>query len=349
MNSLDIEQQISIVAKQSGRYAAFPTLARIGNRVWLACRKGCAASDIPHGDKGRIYLYYADVDNLSRWQSVPVVFNQTHAQGNELDAIVSYDGQDTITLISRHYRSASENIPYISYLHVSDLEKAVGGVRPIILDRFSLNDNLAENNQATAIAAVFGHVVCDKEREQSEQLLTCYASVEPGLPSPVVLRSTDSGRHWYRRSVIASSREHEIYLNENSMVRCESGEYLSVIRTDNKPWPLYFSVSDHGVENWSALSETGLTGHAPMLVKGEHDQVFLFYRDLSGDRPGVSIAGFQSDQWQKLGMVASYEHVYNGGYSDAIHLGNNRFFVVSYFDDEDGYPWIDGYIVKVLV
>ena len=349
MNRVEIELKVSIVAKQAGRYAAFPTLVKIGNRVWLACRKGLAASNIPHGDKGRLFLYYADVNNLSQWQGIPVVFNQTHALGNELDAIISYDGQNTITLISRHYRSSIENIPYISYLHIDDLERAVSGIRPIILDRFDLNKMLAENNQETAVAAMFGHALCTDSGKQGGQLLSCYAVVESGqMPSPVVLRSMNSGQSWYRHSVIANSREHEIYLNETSIIRSEGKKYLSVIRTDNKPWPLYFSISNGGAENWSALSETGLTGHAPMLVKGENETVFLFYRDLSGDRPAVSMACFQASEWVALGQIASYQHIYNGGYSDAIHLGSNRFFVVSYFDDEDGCPWIDGYIVKVL-
>lgn len=342
---IDVIARTTIVPKYKGRYAAFPTLSRKGDCVWLACRKGNTSPNTPHGDKGRVYLYFANVSDLTKWEGMPVIFHQTHDRGNELDAIINPSSSGGLTLVSRHYRSAGENVSYFSHLSFDSLQAGRNGVRPLIVDRFRLDERIENNGPGITIAAVFGHTITGQDQEK---YMSCYAVHAQGRwPSPTILHSRDDGMSWRVRSVIEHSDTFGAYLNETSLLQTDCGQTLAVIRTDNEPWPLYFSVSDSALSEWTDLAETGLYGHAPMLVKGEDGKVFLFYRDLSADQPRVSCAIYVDGAWTFAGSIVSYTNIYNGGYCDALHLGKNRFFVTTYLDDADASPWIDGFVVEV--
>ncbi len=338
--------RFSVVPKKVGRYAAFPTLSRDGDSVFLACRQGSTDEDKPHGDKGKVYLFSSKITDLKKWHGVSVDFMQSHDEGNELDAIVTFLKDGTLFLVSRHFQSNAENYPYISQVTKKELSQ-IHQSNSLVLSRHQLNEILSQNEKAVVVAAVFGHVLIGAN---DDCFMSCYAAIEQDcMPSPCILRSTDCGLSWQLHRVIARSDVFGSYLNETSLVRLEDGRVLAVTRTDNKPWPLYFSFSDDDMCEWSALSETGLYGHAPLLVKGEGEIAFLFYRDLSSSTPGVSCAYFFNNVWTSVGVVVKFENIYNGGYSDAIHLGGNTFFMVTYLDDVDASPWVDGFILQINI
>lgn len=343
MTGLNIDERVTIVSKKIGRYASFPTLTVVGDEVWLACRKGDVSNKTPHGNNGRVCLYYSKISDLLNWERVPLVFNQIQTNNNELDAIITSSIEKDLYVQSRHFLPGN-NHPYFGRISKDDLDMARHGRRPIIAERDSLHENMKRNQQPIKIYATFGHShFCGGRLLQS-----CYGLIDgQQKASPVVLGSDDEGINWYLHSKIACSDKFGSYLNETSLLETSSGRWMAVIRTDDGSFPLYYSFSNSTADKWEEPMHTGLYGHAPMLVRGKGEEVLLLYREIVNQRPYLSLARNIGDTWECLGKIASYTNIYNGGYGDIVYLGNSRFFVVSYFDDEDESPWIDGFIIEI--
>ncbi|MDH5545520.1 MAG: glycoside hydrolase [Gammaproteobacteria bacterium] len=337
---MKVERQFSIEPKKSGRYSAFPTLICHGDRIWMACRQGVTPSKTPHGDGGKIYFYFGDGGTENRWQRVPVFFNQTHTLPNDLDAILSgpFDGQ--CVLVSRHYRNNQENVPYISIFDASRLDEATHGKSPLILNRRPINSLIDRRNGGVLVAAVYGHV---RLIDTGEWLMSSYATVEGDIMhSPVILGSQDRGNSWYIKSVIVHSDALKKYLNENTFVQMSNGKWIAVIRAEAKPNPLYFAISESGMTDWLPVQETGLHGHSPVLIKGG-DRPVLLYRDLDNHQPAISAAEYCDGVWKRICVLAEYENLYNGGYADALIAPDGKLFSAAYMDDDEAFPWIEGF------
>ncbi|MDH5216111.1 MAG: glycoside hydrolase [Gammaproteobacteria bacterium] len=312
-------------------------------RLWISCRQGVNASSTPHGDRGRLYLYCSAIDDLENWQRVPIIFNQVQENPNDLDAIISGPFGHHLILASRHFR-AGNNVPFWSRFDIHRLAEATVGKSPIILDREPINLHLHRQGEGLTVAAMYGHVL---EDEEHGLIATTYSATPGKRPSPAILCSKDRGKSWQKKSFIARSEEFGKYLNETSLISLNNRKWIAVIRTDEQPWPLYFSQCNDGLEEWSALEDTGLFGHAPTLILDRSGNPLLVYRDLSCKRPKVSMARYIDNHWEKLGELVEYENIYNGGYSDIVSLAENKYFVTTYMDDKDASPWILGMVVRL--
>ncbi len=341
---IEISERFNIVEKQQGRYSAFPTLVRVGDVIWLACRQGVTDKERPHGDNGQVFLYHATVSDLQSWSGVTINFDQIYERPNDLDAIISRVSNDKTVLLSRHYQAGDETCPYISELPLSQLIEVGQHNRRLQLPRRKLNESIVQGEVGVKVVACYGHIV----QKQNDLLMTTYAILSSEkMYSPVILKSNDEGKSWSLHSQIASSDQCNRYLNENTIVQLPGGLWLSVIRTEEQAYPLYYAVSDQHAQNWQPIQETGLFGHSPILVCGEDRRVLLLYRDLSQTKPRISLAEYAQGEFHDLGTISEYENTYNGGYGDIIALGEDRYLVVEYMDDEDACPWIEGFILKI--
>ena len=341
---IEISERFNIVEKQQGRYSAFPTLMRVDDVIWLACRQGVTDKERPHGDNGQVFLYYATVSDLQSWSGVAINFDQSYEHPNDLDAIITRISNDKAVLLSRHYQADDDNYPYISELPLSQLREVGQDNRRLQLPRRKLNESIVQSEVGVKVAACYGHIV----QKQNDLLMTTYATLSnEQMHSPVILRSNDEGKSWSLHSQIASSDQCNRYLNENTIIQLPDGLWLSVIRAGEQPFPLYCAISDQYAKNWQPIQETGLFGHSPILVHGEDRQVLLLYRDLSQTKPRISLAEYAQGKFHDLGTISEYENTYNGGYGDLIALGEDRYLVVEYMDDEDACPWIEGFILKI--
>ncbi|UCF92616.1 MAG: exo-alpha-sialidase [Desulfobacterales bacterium] len=196
---MKIEKHFAIIAKQVGRYHAFPTLARQDEVIWLACRSGQVEKRQCHGRQGCVRLFAASTGEADCWRDQGVLFRPSRGGSrNELDAIISAPTPELMFLATRDFEHGQRNNAFLSrWAGLPYPER-----RP-----------LAEISDRPVIC--FGHI---RQTTAGELLMSGYAGTrdEPQA-APYLLVSTDQGRSWHLRAKVASSEEAGIRLTEFSL------------------------------------------------------------------------------------------------------------------------------------
>ncbi len=331
-----------VIPKEPGSYHSFPTLIRVGETLWMACRSAKVDQHQMHGFDGIVRLFCADVKEPTCWQDCGVIFEPGNDSSNELDAILSYSLGKHIFLATRDYDRRSKSTPFFSRWNLKDLKKSYSEIRPWRrkpLRRLS-------DTQLTC----FGHI---QETTTGRLLMPGYGLiVADEKPSPLLLASDDGGEAWALLSVLARSDEEDILLTEFSLGNIEDRKWLALVRNETPPYNIMYIQSNDDCRTWSSISPTNLLGHAPMVLKTDNGEFLVLYRDLSEDYPGIGIgiSTHGGSCWQRLGCLASYHgDIYDGGYGDLVAINENDFLAVYYLCDEDASPWIEGAIFSVAV
>ncbi len=342
----EIEQRFNIVDKKIGEYTSFPTLLIHNDNVLLACRTGIRNPKVAHGDGGKIRFFVSSLSDVTKWEEIKVSFNISNKKWHELDSILSISKDNGVILITRRFSGTKGNTPFFSEISSNEIEQAIKN-KFIIISREPLINKVTESSLASTLvfAACFGHI---RSLDHKTLLMSCYANIGGDtLPSPVILVSSNCENSWKLYSVIENSDNFGAYLNEISILKIGKTHWLTVIRTNTKPFPLYYSLSNNNCKTWSKLQATGLFGHAPMLEQDADGNIFLLYRDLETEIPHLSIAWrMTNNKWKRGLRVTDYNQVYDGGYGDLITIAPNLLLAVTYRDDEDSSPWIEGYVIR---
>ena len=329
--SILIERQFTVSRKEKGMYHAFPTVIRVGDDLWLAYRSGKANNRAVHGLEGKVMLIRSSIADPSMWEDAVELF----AEGNELDAVISGPFNEIVFLGTRTQSPGYAGKCFLSRWQASD-------IFPQKEDKKMGRQHL--HNISDTRITCFGHI---RRTEQNTLLLPGYGRVhsEESVHSPLLLFSEDEGKSWSLRSIVASSEKTGTTLSEFSLAYLENDTWVALIRNEMPPYPLMLARSTDDGRTWSDIEPTALAGHAPMLLELESGRILVVYRDLSKDIPGISM-GMGTDfgrQWHYLARFSNYEgSIYDGGYSDIVSLGNNRFLAVYYICDADASPWIEG-------
>jgi len=136
------------------------------------------------------------------------------------------------------------------------------------------------------------HGLLDRILElDSENLLLTGHMARGGVPLPqtrqplieqMLYRSTDRGRSWSPRTVLA--RDPNLMLCEASMVRLPEGAILALMRENSFVYePMYVCVSPDGGDTWSEPRPTPLIGHRPTLGLTSGGRLLVTYRNLGPD------------------------------------------------------------------
>lgn len=341
---LTIHHRFSPLPRSVGRYSAFPTLARCGERLLLAARTGQVG--VAHGEAGVPRLLTTEGDPLAPWIEVSLELEPWQAGENNLDAIISVPGNGWVYLLTRSYDYRDNStLPYLSRWPVAEFEQALAAGR-LSAPRRLLHSLLGAEGERLRPHAAYGHI----QRSDTGELLLAVYGTEPGqtLPSPWVLVSHDEGESWAVRGLIAHSASFGSYLNETALAPLAAGRWLAVIRSNQPPHPLYICHSADAGAHWSEPQPSGLLGHAPMAawVAG---RLLLIYRDLAGPTAAISLAEWGAAGWQRLGALTHYSGgIYDGGYGDLLPLAAGRLLAVAYLcDDDQRAPWVDGWVATL--
>ena len=60
INRALIEKRFTILKMEKGKYHAFPTIIRLKDQLWLACRSGLVSGRQDHGVQGKLLLFSSD-------------------------------------------------------------------------------------------------------------------------------------------------------------------------------------------------------------------------------------------------------------------------------------------------
>ena len=319
--------------KEKGKYHAFPTIVRLEDQLWLACRSGTTSGRQDHGVDGKVLLYSSAVSHPDVWKLHGTLFEPpSEASGNELDAILSAPEPELIFLATRDYEWKKRNDAYLSM-----------GKTPVLKKRTLLTEI------SDQYAICFGHI---RKASSGDLLMPGYCGFEnEPTGTPILLVSTDRGRTWSLRSKVASSTNVGTRLTEYSLGHLGAKKWTALIRNETPPFNLYRTESLDDGRTWSHPEKTELCGHAPMVLDSVsvHGHLVL-YRDCAESKAGVGI-GLSVDNgtcWKRIGRLASYTgSIYDGGYGDLAQLEANRYLAVYYLCDTDNSPWIEGCVFSI--
>ncbi|WP_033398051.1 sialidase family protein [Desulfospira joergensenii] len=337
---LNINHRFTIIPKEQGRYHSFPTLAIIGDKIWLACRLAHVNPKMPHGSDGAVRLFWTTPEQPAEWTQANAGFKPGKDSSNELDAILSAPGKDQIFLISRDYRRERKSTTFISCWSQNKFQGFVSGESPA--ERTPLSQ-IGPGNMTS-----FGHIRRDNK---GMLLMSGYLAAEGETqPSPVLLASED-GSKWHLHARLAMSGSENTLLTEFTLGHQGGTNWFALLRNETRPCPVMLLNSKDNGKTWTAPKPTDIFGHAPMVLKTGNRRFLVLYRDLSGDKPGISI-GISTDDgstWRKLSKLASYDpdHIWEGGYGDFVPIGNSKFLAVYYTCDQDASPWIEGVVFSL--
>lgn len=340
MLSLKINSRFPIIPKEQGRYHSFPTLAVIGDKIWLACRSAEANPKMPHGFGGSVKLFWATPEQPAQWTKANAGFYPGKDSSNEMDAILSAPGKDQIFLISRDFSRERESTSFISYWSQKKFQDIISGV--CSPDRKPLSKIGLDNMTS------FGHIC----RDSKGTLLMSGHQMKEGesKPSPVLLASKN-GNKWHLHAHVASPSCKNHLLTEFTLGHQGGMNWFALLRNETDPCPIMQLSSKDNGKTWTQPQPTDLYGHAPMVLNINTNRFLVLYRDLSGDEPGISI-GISHDNgstWRNLSTLASYDpdHIWEGGYGDIVPIGNSKYLAVYYTCDQDASPWIEGVVFSL--
>lgn len=327
---LDIKERFTIIPSKKGRYASFPTMIRVGDSIWMTCRVADTDDKIVHGFKGEVRMFSCDSHDPCAWKAHGTLFRPGKESVNEIDAVISNPDDKMLFLSTRDYSPGRGGAIFLSVREIQGIQAFMDGGR-IPLDEIS----------DTRIVC-FGHV---RKTGEGEYLMPGY------YESPKLLYSTDQGRSWNLRSVLASSEKEGTQLSEFSIVQTAESEWAALIRNETAPFPLFSVRSCDNGWTWSPPQPTVLLGHAPMIIKALDGKLVTVFRDLSCEQAGVGI-GISLDggkSWEYGGALATYDgSIYDGGYADILELQANRFLAVYYLGNEAASPGIEGCVFSII-
>ncbi len=315
---MEVVRKLILSPHESGRYKSFPTVAKAGESIIVAYREGKVEPSTPHGVDGCVKMLISS--NLTVWRNFDLPFCN-----DEMDSILSYDSESGfLFLATRRYSYASAHESFLSRFTPG---RVPSSRTPVYVEGFS--------------PIFFGHII----RNGRELLAPAYSVAEWAF-SPVVLFSSDNGLSWSLKSFIG--RNHTPILNETSIVRTKRG-FIAIMRSLEPSFDLYFAETDDPL-HWHDIKSMGILGHAPVCGRLYDGRVAFVFRDLNGDRPGISIALQASDdlkEWDIFNIATYSGDIYNGGYADFVELKPGLLCVVYYISDSRNEPWIECAVVDV--
>ncbi|WP_051129563.1 sialidase family protein [Hippea alviniae] len=306
-----------LAKKEKGRYKAFPTVVKVEDKIIVAYRDGETEITKPHGKNGKVKILKSK--NLKEWTEFDTPFND-----NELDAILSGPFDDEIILVTRSFEYKKRNESYVSRFKIDSLptERSKVQIENVVLSAF------------------FGHMF----EFEGELIASAYGLID-GVPLPLVLSSSDKGKSWKFKSVVAS-KDFEPKLNEMSIANLND-RFIAVIRSYTDTYDLFCSFSDDLIR-WSKPRKLDFVGHAPSLRSLSDGRVCMSFRDLNESLPGFGLAITEDGRkWERIKIGSYTGGLYEGGYTDFVELDDGRLFVVYYTCDEDNEPWIEGKVISL--
>ena len=166
-----------------------------------------------------------------------------------------------------------------------------------------------------------------------------------GKTYSTVAASTDYGRTWNRRAIVAAADDTNFY--ETDMIGLDDSRLLAVIRTEDPPFIACQTYSADEGCTWTAPRPTGFYGQTPRLFRLRSGALLCAYRDRDPGRPGVSysISEDAGDTWifsDRLYQAADW----NCGYPDLVRLAGGEIFCVFYTSYSDGDCQVHGLFLR---
>ena len=143
-----------------------------------------------------------------------------------------------------------------------------------------------------------------------------------------VVRSTDGGRTWKNRSIIASDAVH--HHTEGAIVVLSDGALGCVLRESNHHgYPSYLSLSADQGRSWSQPEPMPFAGDRPYAKELQGGKVLITYRNRSGNRGTHAWIG---DLRRNPGFQVGGVH-----YGDTVNLESGELSIQGVPDGESRY------------
>ncbi len=312
--------QITLIPRQCGRYAAFPTICRQGQELHLFYRLGHCGAKRTHGYGGEIYTVRLTVREFLRAMAEPSAVPDLpgrarllFAEGNEMDAIVTDFGDSNFTLATRTFRSGLEGMA----TWFSQAPRPEFGTRTRVqVDGLSW-------------LVFYGHGFVF----EGHQLLPAYGGLSGDGPlmRPLLIERHSNGE----LSLFAAldQADEQLMFNESSLQYYQDRWWLFMRRHRN-PHGIWLTRS-RDLRHWDQAELLVEAAQAPM-ARVHGGRLWLAYRQLLGEeQAALALRDVASDRsW----MLDRYEGcVYDGGYADLFDVGG-ALYAVYYHGNREGEP-----------
>lgn len=181
----------------------------------------------------------------------------------------------------------------------------------------------------------------------NELLLATYG----GGDSAVVWSSTDNGKNWVKKSLIAKDPENKIIFQEPTLYKSPSGKLVAFMRTYGADFRLATAQSLDNGETWEEYGLHDIKGQPFHAMQISEDKVLLTYgyrEEPFGIRCCVTdVECEQIDTAEEI-VVRDDGLCPDLGYPWAVEISDNRILVVYYWTDKDGKRQIQGSIMKLI-
>ncbi len=310
----------TVVPRQSGVYAAFPTFVEHRGNLFVFYRRAHADRGGPHGSQGEVRRLSAPVNRFVEAlqdhgsNDISALFRDEPAfsQGNEMDAIVSKLGPRAFSLATRAYDENGRMRAFISLAKEPDFHDR-HEVRLPQLAWFAFYGKGFAWNNAFAFPA--------------------YGAARDDLPARPLILLTDDGVHWELFAEVANHAD-GVILNESSIV-FHDGRFWLFARRDTPPFGIWRAWSDN-LSHWSEPEPLIEAAQAPIAIARDGRPVMIFRRIIDEARAALAmIEPFASATPVDLDVYDG--SIYDGGYGDLAEL-DGRLTAVYYHGNRAGEP-----------
>lgn len=310
----------TLLPQQASRYASFPTALAWREHLYVYYRLGVTDEPFSHGNEGEVhkltiplhrFIEAFDFDrDLIGCGRDDILFR--HA--NEMDAIVSQQGESMFSLATRTFEKGMQGMR--TYLTLAE-QPHFPSRRQIILPQLSW-------------LVFYGHGL----QHDQDYIFPAYGGLQGDGPlmRPLLL-ATAEGEHFSLLGHLPASEQ--LMFNESSLVYFQD-QYHIFMRRHGKPYGIWSSQSIDLV-HWQKPRPLLEHAQAPMAMV-YRGRLLLTYRHILGEnRAAVGLI----EPFGKTRLVLDpYEgSIYDGGYADPLVI-NNRLFIFYYHGNPEGEPTI---------
>lgn len=313
---------LTLIPRQSGRYAAFPTVCLHDEQLHLFYRLGHCGAQRTHGHGGEILTTQLSVSEFLHAMAQPCALpdlqgraRQLFAEGNEMDAIVTDFGDCRFSLATRTFREGMEGMA--TWLSL--------GSRPSFATRARVQVD------GVSWLVFYGHGLCFEGR----QLLPAYGGLlgDGPLMRPLLLELNPEGELALFSAL--DQADAELMFNESSL-QWYRGQWWMFMRRHRKPHGIWLSRSPD-LRHWEPAQLLVEAAQAPM-ARVHDGRLWLAYRQLLGEEE-AALALRDVDSGRSWTLDRYEGCVYDGGYADLVAL-EGALYAVYYHGNREGEPSI---------
>ncbi len=293
-----VEQKPITVFRSPERYTTFPDVKKLPDgRLLCVFRDASFPEKIYHIEHDARIVGAISKDNGRHWSKPQVIYDDPHCQ-NDPSVAVLKDGRFLLTFFnwvgrSKEYVQHNESIFARQADHGEWGAVAEPGGVHLVWGKSGPTDWLNEARRIIGSHRLMAGTSASVLELNNGTLLLPFYIRKPDKKTyhSYVYHSTDKGRSWKKKVLIAADPRDNIYFCEPAVAQASNGDIIALMRTNHPKDYLYQARSTDNSITWSKPEQTLLIGHPPdfqLLPDGRLLAVYGYRHKPFGVRACIS-------------------------------------------------------------